>query len=277
MPIHRHPLLLRSYAFLPHRALGAAVARMAQVRSPQPAVQAAISFWAKRGGIDLAECAGEPWPTLQDFFLRDLAPGARPQGSGLTSPVDGVVVAAESIASDRMLRIKGRPVGLHRLLGGKTHQLDLAQCVGGTQVTIFLTPDGYHHVHAPCDGELQVIRWIAGRFFPQNDDALRHIARVYERNERATLTFASPDKRQWHLSMVAASLVGSIVLDGRDSRGWRTAQATQVADVVTKGQRLGHFALGSTVVLVFPRDTVTNLQVQSGQRVKLGETLADWV
>jgi phosphatidylserine decarboxylase len=273
--LHRHPLFLHSYGLLPHRALNAAVARLARARTPQPAVQAAIRYWVQRGGIDLGECEPGPWPTVEAFFLRDLKSGARMFEPGLSSPCDGIVVSTGTLHNGQTLVVKGKAVSLDRLVNGRgaRQRLDLAEFDGGRQVTVFLTPDGYHHVHAPCDAEWHDVRWLPGRFFPQNDEALAVIPGVYERNERAVLRFQTA-AGPLLLVMVGASLVGGIHLDGMAQRDWQRREATSTQRRVHKGERLGHFAFGSTVVLLAARGVLDEPGVRGGEPVKLGATLA---
>lgn len=273
MKLHRNPLLLRSYSLMPQRLIGSALARLTRLEHPQPAVQAVIQHWIKRGQIDMDEAIFSHFNNLDQFFLRDLRPTARPIGADLVSPVDGVVMASGAVSPDLTLWIKGKPTSLSRLFGGKRNQLDLQPYIGGQYLTIFLTPDGYHHVHAPLSGKLIGIQWIGGRFFPQNSDALQHIARIYERNERATLMLQDAQNRPYLLSMIAASLVGGIQITGDVPPDWRNGSAVSLQRPLAKGERLGHFALGSTVVLLFQAGAVAKLHLRSGERVKMGQSL----
>lgn len=209
--------------------------------------------------------------TVEDFFLRALQPGARPLAAGVVSPADGLVVAAGVIPDDGMLWIKGKLISIERLFYG-CHGVGL-NLRGGWQATIFLTPDGYHHVHAPFASTLVDVRWIPGRFFPQNDAALLYIPRIYERNERTTLRLALADRRDALLSMVAASLVGGIHLDGVNRCSWMSGTPYKINRPLAKGERLGHFSFGSTVVLWLPPGIVTRTLVEPGQAVKVGQGL----
>lgn len=215
---------------------------------PRWLVAALIQFWVKRGRIDLSEVEVEHWPTLEAFFLRRLRAGARPIGEGLVAPVDGVMVQSGA-AADGLL-VKG-------------HALDVAALIGGplgfeaNVATVFLTPDGYHHVHAPEHLRIIATRSIAGRSFPQNDDALALRPEVYLANARVVVQ-AETERGPMLLVLVAASLISGIHV--------------VAAGTYAKGDRIGGFSFGSTVVMLWPREWGA-CERGAGERVKLGETL----
>ncbi len=253
-PLHRTPLFLSAYRFLPHRLLNHATAQLARAERPRWMVQKAIRTWIESEDIDLADFEERDYRTVEEFFLRRLKPGARPIGDGLVSPVDGQVVDVGEIASGHTLMVKGRPISVERLVNGRLHALPLDDYLGGHYVVIFLSPRGYHYVHLPETATIEHVQWLPGRFFPQNDDALEHIDAVYERNERAVLALSTHSL----LVMVGASLVGGIRVTG----GTR------------KGDELGHFTFGSTVVLLYPRGALATLDVVNGQRLRMGQSIA---
>ena len=244
---------LRAYRVLPHRLVNGAAGRVARVKRPRALVRAAVRAWVERDQIDLEPFHQEDWRSLEHFFLRRLRPGARPIGEGFASPADGRVVGAGAIDAGTILQIKGRPLSVARMLGD-----DAARFEGGTYVTIFLRPKGYHYVHAPLSGELGEPRRIGGRFFPQNEDALQHIEGIYERNERAVLALRTP-KFSAALVMVGASVVGGIHVTAKGH--------------VEKGAEIGHFTFGSTVVVLLPPEARATFRVELGDDVKMGETL----
>ena len=135
-------------------------------------------------------------------------------------------------------------------------RLDLSAYDGGTYVTTFLSPRGYHFVHAPEGGELLDVRWLAGRWFPQNEDALQHIPAIYERNERAVLRLRtgtggaegdSGRTREVIMVMVGASVIGGIELRGIPRERWVGPRPFALRREVHKGDEVGHFTFGSTV------------------------------
>ncbi len=264
---------LRAYALFPHRAINGACARAARVERPAWLVDAATRAWVRRDGIDLSDFEPRRYDSLEDFFLRRLRPGARPIGDGLVAPVDGTVMGAGAIADGSRIAVKGRPMSLDRLVnGGGRHDLDLSPFAGGVYLTLFLRPKGYHYVHAPLAGEIVDVRWIPGRFFPQNEDALDRIDRVYERNERAVLRLRTSAGPEILMVMVAASVVGGIHVRGIDDV--KQPGAIPLQRGVAKGDEIGHFSFGSTVVTLLPPVLTGTFAPAIGTVFQMGEALA---
>lgn len=266
MSLHRSEAFLRLYRFLPHALLNGAMGAIGSVRRPRFAIDYTIRRWIERDRIDMSDFEPGPYATLEQFFLRGLRPGARPLGSGMVSPADGIVVSAGPCTDGTILQVKGHPISVDRLVHGASEAtLDLSRV--RSYVTIFLTPRGYHHVHAPMDGELRDVRFIPGRFFPQNEDALQHIDAIYERNERAVLRFG-----ELLMVMVGASLIGGIHLRDLPRERWVKRTPTAIAVPKKKGDPIGHFSFGSTVVLLLPTDAPED-PIPAGTPIRLGESL----
>src|SRR5262249_4300273 len=174
----------------------------------------------RRGAIDMSDFEERSYTSVEDFFLRKLRPGTRPLASGLISPVDGLFVGGGTIAKEQPLVVKGQRISLDRLVNGRIHDLSLDAYDGGSFATLFLSPEGYHRIHMPEDGEILDCRWIPGRYFPQNEDALRHIHGIYERNERAVLRVRLDRGDELLMVLVGASLVGGIHLEGVERPLW---------------------------------------------------------
>jgi phosphatidylserine decarboxylase len=270
---HRTASFLRAYRLAPHRLLGRAVSRIARVERPRALVAAAIRHWTRRGGIDLRDFEPGPFSTVERFFLRRLRPGARPFCTGFAAPVDGRLVGHGPIAGDTLLLVKGHPLSVHRLVNGALHDLDTTALHGGVWTTIFLTPDGYHHVHMPAAATLVDVRWLPGRAFPQNEDALRHIPRIYERNERAVVRLRLDSGPELLLILVGASLIGGIHLEGLPASRWQKRQPEILSEHRAAASVLGHFTFGSTIVLLAPPGVVSETYGQPGDAVTLGRPL----
>ncbi|MFO0744247.1 MAG: phosphatidylserine decarboxylase [Myxococcota bacterium] len=248
----RHPRFLRLYEHLPHPALDGLAAALMRVTRPRWLVRLAMAAWVRRGGIAMTDFEPGPFDSLERFFLRRLRPGARPiaPGPGPVAPVDGTVVVAQPVAADATLIVKGRPIALAALVGRP-----LAPAPRRQALTVFLSPDGYHRVHAPLPGVVRSVTPIAGRTFPQNDDALALRPDVYLRNARVVIACDG-----WSLVMVAASLVSHIAVDVRPG------------DALAPGQELGHFRFGSTVVLIID-DLAQPLAPRPGEALRMGRSL----
>jgi len=265
---------LRSYGWLPHDAINRAAARFTQARRPAWLVDWVIRAWIRAGAIDLTDFAERRYASIEDFFLRELREGARPLGPGFVSPADGRLLACGSIQETTVLEVKEQRLSLERLVNGTRHHLDLTGYAGGSYATIFLTPAGYHRVHMPVGGKLVDCRHIPGRYFPQNEDALRHIARIYERNERVTLRFLSDGGHPFLAVLVGASLIGGIHLRGLARSDWVRAEPFSIGRQFAKGDELGHFTFGSTVVLLLPKGASARSVVATpGGDIRMGETI----
>lgn len=269
--LHRTRTFLECYGFLPHRLMNRSVARVTSATRPAWAVDRAVRYWAKRDGIALSEFEERRFESLDDFFLRRLAPGARPLDGGFVAPADGNLLAAGTLRLDRPLVVKGQRLSVDRVVNGRLHDLELSEYDGGSYAVIFLTPRGYHRVHMPVDGTLEAVRWIPGRYFPQNEDALEVIPRVYERNERATLSCRDAHGRPFLMVMVGASLIGGIHLEGVERNAWVKPAPFALDRRLQKGDEVGHFAFGSTVVVLLPRGMATSprrsAEVRMGQKL----------
>ena len=263
----------RAYRYLPHRLINLTAHKLAVATWPRPVVDAAIRTWIRRAAIDMSDFEERSYDSVEDFFLRKLRPGTRPLASGLVSPVDGRLVGAGAMTKERPLVVKGQRISLDLLVNGKIHDLPLASYEGGSFATLFLSPEGYHRIHMPEDGEILDCRWIPGRYFPQNEDALRYIHGIYERNERAVLRCRRDSGEEFLMVLVGASLVGGIHLEGLPRQAWIRPSAFPIHKRRAKGEEIAHFSFGSTVVLVLPRTMGGRLRPEIGSAVRMGETL----
>jgi len=270
--LHRSAAFLRLYRFFPHGLLGRVSRAVATARRPRWAVNLAVRRWIDRAAIRMEEFLPGPFPSIEAFFLRRLRPGARPIGDGFVAPADGVVVGAGPIARNMILQIKGVALDLERLTRGRGPELPLTAYDGGRYTTIFLTPNGYHFVHMPLAATVVELRHIPGRAFPQNQDALRHIPRIYERNERVTLRCRGDDGHEFLLVLVGASLIGGIHLHGLERAAWASPAPFAWNRRFARGEELGHFSFGSTVVILVP-PALAGLPPPLGVEVRMGQRL----
>ena len=225
------------------------------------------------------------YPTFNAFFTRALKPGARPLAAApLICPVDGAISQFGRIDRDQIFQAKGHHFSTTAVLGGNAALA--AQFEGGHFATIYLSPKDYHRIHMPCDGVLTRMIYVPGELFSVNPTTARGVPDLFARNERVVCLFDAP-QGAFALILVGATIVGSIatVWHGvinpprlADVREW-TYPAGQVS--LKKGDEMGRFLLGSTVVMLFPKSSAAPLQFNPawvpGRAVRLGEAMGDGV
>ena len=227
-------------------------------RSRQPLVKRALIDTFKAAyRVDMSEFDGDgaaDYATFNHFFTRRLLPGARSMpadGDALACPADGTVSQAGAIDGGR-LQAKGRRYAVADLLGGDA---DFARALdGGAFATIYLAPHNYHRVHAPCDAKLAQSVAVPGRLFSVNAITERHVANLFARNERLVMRFEA-GFGTFALVMVGALIVASIepAWHGGPVSPYRGGVRRQAEDVALgRGDEVGAFLLGSTVVLLLP-------------------------
>jgi phosphatidylserine decarboxylase len=166
----------------------------------------------------------------------------------MVSPVDGQIVGAGTIVGRGSLKVKGETLSFERLVGASEEAA--RGFTGGTFVVLFLSPHGYHRVHMPRDGTITGHQWIDGELLPQNLFALEHIPRVHERNARVVLHCSSDEGEKFILIMVGAGVVSGIHIIGLTRPVEPQTSVVPCAVRRRKGDEIGYFSLGSTVVLL---------------------------
>jgi phosphatidylserine decarboxylase len=238
-----------------------------------------ICLWRLFCDVDLTDAAEPHYRSLHAAFIRRLRPGARtvePDPNVLTSPCDGIVGAFGRISEGQAYQIKGFPYSITELLGDKA---DAGQFEGGWYMTLRLTAGSYHRFHAPHDIIVERVRYISGDTWNVNPIALKRIERLFCRNERAPIT-ARLQTLGGTMAMVpvAAVLVASIRLPFLDrERGLREAgERTEHCDRrFAKGEEMGWFEHGSTILLLLQSDWLPCGALAVGQAMKMGMPLFD--
>ena len=233
-------------------------------------------------GIDLDEVElplGE-YPTMSAFFARRLRHGSRPISSDrreVIAPCDGRVGAAGEVSASTLVQAKGRRYRLDALLGDR----ELAERLdGGSQLTLYLSPADYHRVHSPVDGRLTRYTYIPGVLMPVGPFYAERVDELFARNERMILEIET-DFGPVALVLVGASGVGNLLLAAPEveTRRFRRQRLTRSVTLerpisIHRGDELGAFQLGSTVVIVFPRGAVEARDFSYGARVRFGDPIA---
>ena len=242
-----------------------------------------IPWFIKRYGVNMAEAANpdpRSYPTFNEFFTRALRPGARPLASAeWVCPVDGAISQFGPINKDQIFQAKGHQYSTRALVGGDAQLA--ARFDDGHFATIYLSPRDYHRIHMPCDGRLVRMIHVPGHLFSVNPTTARGVPGLFARNERVVCLFESA-QGPFVMVLVGATIVGSIatvwhgVVNPPRVGALREWRYYDRAIALHQGAEMGRFLLGSTVVLLFPKNT---LRLHSdwgpGRAVRMGEAMAD--
>jgi len=269
---------------LPRHVLTAIVYRLARLR--QPAIKnAMIRSFVRLFDVDLGEAmASSPddYETFNAFFIRELRPGARPvdrDAGHIVSPVDGTVNSATDLDEHSIVQAKGIEYSLDELFA-----IDLAEArafANGSIATIYLAPHDYHRVHMPFDGTLEAAHYVPGDLFSVNRVTSASIRGLFHRNERLNLYFAT-EFGPAALILVGALNVGSISTPWTGEIRPRKSGVVERLDIsarpgsVSKGELVGWFNVGSTVILLLPEGSARWLDSAAAQStVRMGQAIAE--
>lgn len=238
---------------------------------------AAIGVWKRFSDLDLSDARKDRFTSLQDCFIRELKPGARPiarDPATLVSPCDAIVGACGTIERGTVLQAKDSPYTLTELLTDR----DYAQTYeGGQYATLRITPTMYHRFHALHDLEVQHVTYVSGDTWNVYPIALRRVERLFCRNERAILRCRlTSTGTPVALVPVAAILVASIRLHCADvllHLKYRGPNQIPCRARYEKGQEMGWFQHGSTIIALVPRGVSLSEGIREGQRIRMGEPL----
>ena len=222
----------------------------------------------------------DDFATFNDFFVRELVDTARPvdeSGNSIVSPVDGTVSIADTIRDDSIIQAKGFHYSLGDLLATDLEQAKAY--VNGSFATIYLAPYNYHRVHAPLDGELAAARYVPGDLFSVNETTVARVDGLFRRNERLVMHF-NTDLGPAVLILVGALNVGSISTPWSGELRPRKHGVVDVlnlkghATTVKKGDLLGWFNMGSTVIMLLPEGACKwDDDLQPGETLRMGEAI----
>lgn len=240
-----------------------AAARIADLRLPRPLLKALITRYIKLYDVDMRDAAEDigAHRTFNDFFIRRLRPGARtiaPDPAVLASPADARLSQLGAIGRDGTLpEVKGRRYGAATLLGGSG---DPRRFADGYFAVLYLSPRDYHRVHCPDDAVVTRIERLDGRHYPVNSLGARRIPALLAKNLRVVFHLETEHFGPIALVMVGATNVGRITTDLR------------AGDRVARGDEIGAFNLGSTVVLLSTMPLISAGALE-GELVQVGQPL----
>lgn len=261
---------------IPRRLLTQFMGWFSQIE--QPLVRdISIGLWRFFSDLDLREARSTKFRSMHDCFIRQLKDGARPverSAEILVSPCDAIVGATGTIAGTNLYQIKGFPYTLEELLGDR----DLVEAHrDGRYVTLRLTSSMYHRFHAPHDCRVDRVTYVSGDTWNVNPIALRRVEKLFCKNERALLrTKLTATGDTVTLVLVAAVLVASIRLNFLDvllSLKHRGPNVMACDAPFGKGEEMGWFQHGSTVIVLAPASFSLCDSVREGAIIRVGQPL----
>ena len=266
---------------LPHHFLSGLVHWLMRIRF-RPVKNFLIAVVGGIAGVDWSEARRQEYAdyqTFNDFFTRELVDGARvvdPDPQAFVSPCDGRISQCGRITNDRILQAKGHHYTIRSLLANDPLS---AEFLNGYFHTIYLSPRDYHRVHMPMDGELQRMIHVPGRLFSVSPGTVRQVPELFARNERVVSLFQTPH------GPMAQVLVGAMLVSSMDTVWSGTVtpprgRRIQVGDWsrrdirLARGEEMGRFNMGSTVVLLLPPGAVSSIEeFEPGDPVQMGARL----
>jgi phosphatidylserine decarboxylase len=261
---------------IPRQLANRFIGWFSRIESPLLA-RASIGLWRLFADLDLSDSATQRFTSLRDCFTRQLKPGARPIDADpavIASPCDAIVGACGTIEHDRLIQTKGFPYTLYDLLVDPDA---VRLYLDGQYATLRLTSGMYHRFHAPCDCRVERVTYISGDTWNVNPIALERIEKLFCRNERAVIRAVMP-QAGLVITMVpvAAILVASIRLHFLDvvlNRGYRGAMDLHCSAEFRKGQEMGWFEHGSTIIVFAPKGVALCDSVRQGVVIRMGSAL----
>ncbi len=232
--------------------------------------------------VDLTDAEltdAEAYPSFNAFFTRALKDEARPVDSSegvFCSPVDGTISQAGSIDRQTLMQAKGHYFDLETLMAGDSQLIE--PFIDGAFSTIYLSPKDYHRIHMPYAGKLLATRYVPGKLFSVNDTTTQSVPGLFARNERLICLFEC-EHGNFAMVLVGAMIVAGIetVWSGQITPLSSNSQKQQYDTEVflEKGQEMGRFKLGSTVILLLPKGMADTAAIEetwpAGEALRMGQ------
>jgi phosphatidylserine decarboxylase len=242
-----------------------------------------IRWFVAKYDVNMDEAANPDiasYHSFNEFFTRALKPGARPiAAADFICPVDGRISQFGTIEGDQIFQAKGHKFSTTALVGGDAALA--AHFEHGSFANLYLSPRDYHRIHMPCDGRLKRMIYVPGELFSVNPTTARGVPGLFARNERVVCEFDTAFG-PFVLVLVGATIVGSMatvwhgVVNPPRLPAVTEWTYTDKEIVLKKGEEMGRFLLGSTVVMLFPKDALHfNPHWQPAAPVRLGEMMAN--
>jgi phosphatidylserine decarboxylase len=270
-------LVVNFLSVVPKRPTARFMGASARLSLPRWMNRMLLRWFVRKYGVDMNECVGsiEDFPTLSQFFIRELKPGIRPvdpDPRALVSPVDGTVHTFGRIEEGRYVQVDGKTASVSELLGASS---DAERFEGGQFAILYLSPKDYHRVHTPAACRVRSYRYLPGRLWPVFPAATRRIEGLFSRNERLLFMLDT------NLGCIAEVMIGAFGV-GRmttsvgplvTNTGGRSQEvALEPAAEIERAGEIGKFHLGSTVILLLEPGRI-EWELKPGQSIRLGQAI----
>ncbi len=240
-----------------------------------------IKWFVRHYRVNMSEAANPDiasYATFNDFFTRNLNTDARPLAKAdFVWPVDGKISQLGAIKKGRIFQAKGRDYSTLELVAGNVPLA--SQFENGHFTCLYLSPKDYHRIHMPCEGVLKSMTYVPGDLFSVNPSTAENVPNLFARNERVVCEFQSPTHGTFAMVLVGATIVGSMATvwhdivnppRTREVRTWRYDGEVELK----QGEEMGRFLLGSTVILLFEKNTIAfDKKWKAGRLIQLGEAI----
>lgn len=281
---HKHDLAVKFYVLIlrlmPKNMVSKLNGFLAGLRLPRFMMTPIILAFARIYKINIQEAELEirDYESLNNFFTRALKNGSRlidQKENVIISPVDGRLLVSGSLEQGQLLQSKGMESSLQNLLGNNRFY---KQFLGGRYMTIYLSPQDYHRIHSPVEGRILGYYYQPGKLFPVNNLAVNTINQLFSKNERL-ITYIQSEFGLVAVVKVGATSVGKIRVtydpNIATNRWVRLAKEHMYDEEINirKGAELGRFEMGSTVMLLFEKDTAELLEFEEKQKLLFGQPI----
>ncbi len=264
---------------LPKNLISRFAGYLAGLTVPAPLLKSLIQVYCKFYSVQLNEVKKplDSFKNFTEFFTRELNEDARSVDSTpntVVSPVDGTIAEFGDIKNGLLVQTKGIYYSLNDLVGKKL----AVEFEDGFFITIYLSPADYHRIHTPIAGKVKSFNYFSGNLWPVNKIGVQNIGSLFAVNERIVTPIQSKIGNVL-LIKVGATVVGKISLDYHELKtNQRQKQSQSSIPVIPaknykKGQEIGQFQLGSTVILIFSKKQITPFELENGKKIKLGEKI----
>ncbi len=268
------------FIFLPKKILSKITGFLADMKLPSFVLHPFLEHFVKKHNINMDEyqLAIPNYKTFNDFFTRSLKEGRRTfdlSNKSIISPVDGIILEYGNISKDKLIQVKGVYYSLQDLI--KDQNL-IKNFTNGNYITIYLDPSMCHRIYNPIQGTIYHYEYIPGKLFPVNEFGRNNFKNLFAVNERLS-TFSDTKAGKVGMIKVGATNVGrikTVYLPKHATNNFFTKPISRTINeyFINKGEELGYFEIGSTVILLFQKGRMRFVNCYNGKNVKIGERIA---